>query len=89
MCACLAVLGRIGKSNSLSIVDMIICPLGYFALMIIVVGCTLFRWEDTAMKLPVHPESATAEFSCSIYFLIFVVGVQERLLHINVFLIPF
>ena len=30
MCACLSVLGNIGKYNPLSIVDMIICPLGYF-----------------------------------------------------------
>ena len=88
LCACLYAFRNIGKSNPISIVDQIICPLGHFTLMIFVVGRTLSSWEDTTMKFPMHPESATAEFSCSIYFLIFVVGVQERLLHINVFLIP-
>ena len=61
ICACLAVLVNMGKYNSLSIVDIIICPLVHFALIILIVGCTLFRWEDTAMKFPVHPESLTAE----------------------------
>ena len=72
MCACLAVLGNIGKSNSPSILDLIICPLGYFALIIFIVGCTFYRWEDTAMKVPVHAESATAQFSNSISFTFFL-----------------
>ena len=76
ICACLYVLGNISKSNSHSILGLIICPLVNFALMIFVVGRTLSSWEDTTMKFPMHPESATAEFSCSIYFLIFVVGAQ-------------
>ena len=63
ICVCLAVLVNMGKYNSLSIVDIIICPLVQFALIILVVGCTLFRWADTAMKFPVHPESLTAEFT--------------------------
>ena len=42
MCACLAVLGNIGEYNSPSIVDMIICPLGYFALIIFIKGHTFF-----------------------------------------------
>ena len=75
-CACLAVLGSIGKYNSPSIVDLIIFTLGNVALIILIVGCTLFRWADTAMKLPVHPESSTTAFSCSVYFIIFVVGIK-------------
>ena len=56
ICTCPAIFGNIGKSNSPSFVDLIICPLGNFALIFFVVGCTLFRWEDTATKFLVHPE---------------------------------
>ena len=66
ICAYIAVLGNIGKYNSPSIVNMIICPLGNFVLVIFVVGFTLFRWADTVTKFPGHPKSAIAEFSCSI-----------------------
>ena len=62
ICACLAVLVNMGKYNSLYILDIIIRPLVQFELIILVVGCTLFGWADTAMKFPVHPESLTAEF---------------------------
>ena len=86
--AFLDVFGSIGKSNSPPIMYLIICPLGYFALIIFIVGCTLFRWAENFTKLPVHPESVTVEFSRSIYFLIFVVGDRERLLRIYVFSIP-
>ena len=55
ICACISVLGSIGKYDSPSMVDMIICPLGHFSLIIFVVGRTLFRWSDTAMNLPVYP----------------------------------
>ena len=41
ICACLAVLGSIGKSNSPPIVDLITCPLRHLALIIFIVGCTL------------------------------------------------
>ena len=61
--ACIAIFGNIGKSNSNSIVDIVIHSLGNFALIIFFVGCTLLSWADTAMKIPVHPEPATAEFS--------------------------
>ena len=74
MCDCLVLLGNTGKFNYPSIVDLSICPLGHFALIISVVGCNCFRWADTDMKFPVHHESATVEFSCSIYFILFVVG---------------
>ena len=60
--ACLAVLSNMGKYNASSIVDMIIYPLGHFALIIFVIGQTFFRSADTTMKFPVHPESATVEF---------------------------
>ena len=83
--ACLAVLGSIGKSNSPSIVDMIICTLGQFAFIIFDAYSTLFMWADTAIKLLVHPESVTEEFPCYIYFLTFFVGAQERLLHVCIF----
>ena len=82
--ACLYVLGKIGKSNYPSIIDLIVCPLGNFALIIFVVGHTLFRWADTAMKLPIHPESDTEEFS-SFVSCCFVVGDGARLLHTYVF----
>ena len=62
ICACLALIVSIGKSNPPSIVDLIVCPLGNSALIIFVVGRSLFRWADTYMKLPVHPESANAIF---------------------------
>ena len=79
ICACIAVLGSMGKYNSPSIVDLIICPLGNFALIIFVVGCTLFRWTDTTMKLTVHNESGTVEFYCSISFLIFLLALKRDL----------
>ena len=86
ICACITVIGNIGKYNHPSILDLIVRPLGNFTLIIFVVSCTLLRWEDTVMKFPVHSESATAEFSCSIFFLFFVVGArEERLLHTYAF----
>ena len=33
------------------------------------------------MKFPVYTESATVEFSCFSYYIYFVVGARERLLH--------
>ena len=87
ICACLDVRGNIGKYNSPSIVDIVICPLGHFLLTIFVVGHTLFRWADTDMKFPMHHESATAEFYCSILFLI-IFCAREKLVHIYVFLMP-
>ena len=80
ICSCLYISGNIGKSNLPSIVDLIISPLVHFALMIFVVGRTLLRWGDIAMKFPVHPESATAEFS-SFVSCFFVVGSQAILIH--------
>ena len=73
---CISVLGNIGKYNSTYIVDLIICPLGKFILIMFLVGRTLFRWANNAMKFPVHPESTTADFSRLICFLFFVVGAQ-------------
>ena len=81
ICSCLAIFGNTGKSNPPSIVDLIIYPLGNFALIIFVAGCTLFRWADTSMKFLVNPESATAEFSSFVSCLFFVVGAQSRFLH--------
>ena len=52
ICACLDVIGNIVKYNSPYIVDLIICPLGHFSLIIFAVGRTLFRWAYTAMDLP-------------------------------------
>ena len=52
--ACIYVLGNRGKYNPPSIIDLIICSLGNFVLIIFVVGCTLFRLEDTTTKFPVH-----------------------------------
>ena len=43
ICACITILGNIDKYNPPSIVDLIICKLGYFALIILVVGRTLFK----------------------------------------------
>ena len=74
ICACIDLLGNISKYNSLSIVDLIICPSRHFVFIISLVGRTIFRWANTAMKFPVHPESATAAFSCSVSFQIFVLG---------------
>ena len=56
ICACIAIFANIGKYNSPSIVDLIICPLGQFELIIFVVVLTLFRWEDTDIKFTVHTE---------------------------------
>ena len=77
ICACLAVFGSIVKYNSPSIVDLVIYLLGHIASIISVIGCTLFRWADTAMKLPVHTESATAEFSYFIYFQILLLALER------------
>ena len=62
ICTCLAVFGNIGKHNSNYIVDTIIYPLEKTSLIIFVVGCTLFRWEDNSMEFPVYIESATEQF---------------------------
>ena len=51
---------RIGGSKSPSIVDLIICPLEKFVLMVFVDGHRLFRLADSAMKFPVHTKPATA-----------------------------
>ena len=56
----LVIFGNIGKLNSHSILDMITCPLGHFAVILFVVGRTLFMWSDTSMKFPLYPKSATA-----------------------------
>ena len=72
--ACLYLFVNVDKYNPPSIVDLIIYPLGHFALMIFVVGCTLYRWADTVLKPPMHPDLATAEFSYFVSCLFFVVG---------------
>ena len=59
ICACIDVLGKIDKYKPLSIVDLIVCPLGHFTLITFVLCQTLFRWADNAIKLPMYPESAT------------------------------
>ena len=69
ICACLDIFGNIGKSNSPSIVDLIIFPLGNVSMIIFVVGRTFFRWSDTAMNFFVRPESATA--NSPLLFLVF------------------
>ena len=74
LCACIAVLGNIGKYNHPSIVDLIIRPLVSFTFIIFVVSRTLFRWADTAIKFPVHPESITAEFYSFVSCVFFVDG---------------
>ena len=68
ICTCIAIFGNIGKHNSNYIVDTTIYPLEKTSLIIFVVGCTLFRWADTALNFPVHPESVTADFSSLICF---------------------
>ena len=88
ICACIAIFCNIGKSNSHSIVDLIICPLGNFELIIFVFGSKLFRWADIDMKFPVHPELETTEFSSFVSCLFFVVGAQEILLHTYIFSNP-
>ena len=85
---CLSLLGNLVKYNPPSIVDLIICQLGNCALIIFIVGLGFFRWSDTALKYLVHPESATAEFFCSVSFLSFIVGARDRLLHTYLFLMP-
>ena len=82
--ACVAIFGSIGKSNSPSIVYMMICPLSIFALIIFFVDCTLLRWAYISIDFIVHPESATVElpFFVSCFFL---VGAQARFLHTSVF----
>ena len=69
--ACIAIFGNIGKTHSPFIVDLIIYPLGNFALIIFFVGHTLYRWIDTAMKFPVHTESETVEFFSFVSFFLF------------------
>ena len=88
MCACLAVFRNIDQSNSPSIVDYIMWILGNFVFIIFFVGRTLLMWEDTAMKFPVHPGSATAKFSSFVACVIFVVGDQAKLLHTYLFSVP-
>ena len=61
ICACITVIGNIGKYNHPYILDLIIRPLGNFTLIIFVVSRTLLRWVEISMKFPVHPESTTAE----------------------------
>ena len=85
ICACISVLGSIDKYDSPSMVDMIICPLGHFSLIIFVVGCTLFRWEDTAIEFPVHLESATTEFYSFFSCDFFVLGARAILIHTYIF----
>ena len=64
--------------------DFIICPLGHFSLFDFVVGQTLFRWEDNAMKFPVHSESVAVGPSYFDSGIFFVVGSGGILLHIYV-----
>ena len=85
ICACLAVFCNVGKYNTPSIVDLIACPLGHLVLIIFVVGCTLFRWEDTAIEFPVHLESATTEFYSFFSCDFFVLGARARLIHTYIF----
>ena len=87
ICESIAVFGNIGKYNPPSIVDLIICPLGHFALIIFVFGHTLFRWDNNAMKYPVNPESSTMEFS-SFFLCVFVVGALAILLNTYAFSSP-
>ena len=84
-CDCLDLFVNVGKYNSPSIADLIICPLGKFSLIIFIVGRTLLRWKDTDVKLPVHPESATTELSSFVFCVFFVVGNRARLLHKYIF----
>ena len=74
ICSCLVVLGNIGKYKPPSIVDIIIFLLGHLVLKIFVIGCTLFRWTDTVIKLSVHTESATAGFFSFVSCVFLVVG---------------
>ena len=60
ICACIYVLGNMGKYNPPSIVDLNIYLLGHFALIIFVVCCTLFSYTDTATEFTMHTESVTA-----------------------------
>ena len=77
-----AVFGNIDKSNPLSIVDMIICTLGNFVLIIFVVGSTLFMWADTAMGFPVHTESETAGIPLFIVFFLWLAFEQYYNIHV-------
>ena len=74
ICTCLAVFGNIGKSNSPSIEDLTIFPLGYFTIILFGFGRTLLRWENTAMKYLMYPKSSTWVFSLFFYGVFFVVG---------------
>ena len=60
ICTCIGIFVNIDKSNSPSILDLIVYPLGHFSLIIFVVGSKFFRWTYTAIKFPMRPESATA-----------------------------
>ena len=73
----LAVYSSIVRSNSLSIVDLIICPLGYFSLVVFVVGCTLFRWSATAKNFTLHPELEMAEFSSFVSWFFFWLDLNQ------------
>ena len=84
ICYCRLVLGNMGKYNPPSIMNMIICPLGIFTLIIFIVGCKFVRWADTSIKFPVNPESATAKIFCSIYFLFFLLTL-DRDYYINMY----
>ena len=81
ICACLDVLGNIGKSNSLSVLDLIICTLGNSLLIIFVGGCIFLTWEGTTMNFPVHPELSAEGFSYFVSCVFFVVCARARLLH--------
>ena len=63
-------------------------PLVHFALMVFVADQTLFRWENTAMKFPVHPKLEMAELSSFSCVLFFVDDARERLIHKYTLSIP-
>ena len=65
--------------------DLIICLLENFALIIFVVGHTLFRWADTAIKFPVHLESATAEFNSFVSCVCVLWLALDRDCYINIY----
>ena len=77
ICAC-----STGKYNYTSILDLIIFPLLHFALIIFVVGRTLFRWADTAMGFPVHTESETAGIPLFIVFFLWLAFEQYYNIHV-------
>ena len=71
MCLFCNIFGNIDKSNSPSIVGLIISPIRFFSLIIFGFDHTLFRWVDTAIKFPVHPDQLLWNFSLLflVYFL--------------------